>query len=234
MGVMASAEFTRTIYEHNTREVEQESASVILLSDPAFPDRTESFLSNSPDKLLAALEEKLRQLHTLNASRIILACVTLHYAIPLLPVDLRGRIISLVGVALTDVIRSRRKQLLFCSTGSRGALVFQNHEKWDEAKEYLVWPDEQDQALVHSLLYQYKVRSDEQPFLPYLHNLLHKYQVDSFVAGCSELHLLTKYLSRRDPNLQFIDPLDTIARNLDSFMSQSPPAGRPSRLSLIA
>jgi aspartate racemase len=231
MGVVASAEFTRTVYEYNTREVEQDSAAVILLSDPVFPDRTQSYLSGSSGELLAVLENKLGQLRAMNASKIILACVTLHYVIPLLPVEFRRNIISLVDVALTDVIKSARKQLLFCSNGARGAGVFQSHEKWDRAKDYIVWPDEQDQTLVHALLYQYKVRSDKQPFLPHLHKLLHKYQVDSFVAGCSELHLLTKYLARQHSSLQFIDPLDTIARNLDSFMSQTaqdcPPASGP-------
>lgn len=234
MGVVASAEFTRTVYEYNTREVEQDSAAVILLSDPSFPDRTQSFLSGSSGELLAALENKLRQLQALNASNVILACVTLHYAIPLMPEELRRNIISLVDVALTGVIKAARKQLLFCSDGSRLSCVFQNHEKWDEAKDYIVWPDAQDQALVHSMLYQYKVRSEEQPFIPHLHKLLYKYHVDSFVAGCSELHLLTKYLARQHPGLQFIDPLDTIARNLDSFMSQTAEGYPPSPLSLVA
>jgi aspartate racemase len=234
MGVVASAEFTRTLYEYNTHEVEQDSAAVILLSDPSFPDRSQSFLSGSSGELLDVLENKLRQLHAMHASKIILACVTLHYAIPLLPEELRRDIISLVDVALTEVIKSARKQLLFCSNGSRGARVFQSHEKWDQAKDYIVWPDEQDQALVHSLLYQYKVRSDEQPFLPFLPKLLDKYQVDSFVAGCSELHLLTKYLAQHHPGLRFLDPLDTIARNLDSFMSQTAQGSPPSPLSLVA
>lgn len=230
MGVMASAEFTRTIYEYNTCEVEQEAPGVILLSDPTFPDRTRAFLSGAHAPLAAALERSLWRLSELGADRFLLACVTLHFTVPLLPARLRAGIISLVEVALAEVARTGRRQLLFCSNGARAARVFQNHPLWAEAGRHVVWPDEQDQELVHSLLYRYKVESESQPFMPHLDGLLSKYGVDSFVAGCSELHLLTKHLMRRRPDLPFIDPLHVIAGNLSAFLEASPHPGTSAAL----
>ena len=220
MGVRASAEFTRTLYQHNVEGVEQDSPSLILFSDPTFPDRTESFLRGSYGPLVSLLEERLNLLYGLNVSKVVLGCVTLHYAVPMLAENLQGRILSLVDVALKAVAKSDRRHLLFCSTGSRASQVFENHERWAEAKSHIVWPDEKDQDLIHSLLYRYKTNSEEQPFVPHLDRLLTKYGVNSFVAGCSELHMLTTHLARENSELQFIDPLLLIAKNLPSFMQQ--------------
>ena len=220
MGVRASAEFTRTLYEYNVEDVEQDSPSLILYSDPTFPDRTEAFLNRSYGPLVALLEERLNQLYGMNVSRVILGCFTLHYAVPMLAEHLQSRILSLVDVALKSIAESDRKHLLFCSSGSRAAQVFERHERWAEARSYVVWPDQQDQTLVHSLLYRYKTNSEDQPFVPHLDRLLTKYGVDSFVAGCSELHMLTKHLARHHKEFQFIDPLLIVAKNLASFMRE--------------
>ena len=45
MGGLASAEFVRTIYEYNAREIEQDSPVLILYSDPTFPDRPQCYSS---------------------------------------------------------------------------------------------------------------------------------------------------------------------------------------------
>lgn len=42
MGPLASAEFLKTIYECSVAGGEQRSPSVIMYSDPTFPDRTEA------------------------------------------------------------------------------------------------------------------------------------------------------------------------------------------------
>jgi aspartate racemase len=50
--------------------------------------------------------------------------------------------------------------------------------------------------------------------------LLDRYQLNSFIAACTEIHLLTKHLLRdglRSQEYQAIDPLMTLAKNLGSF-----------------
>src|SRR5690348_3990253 len=117
VGPLASAEFLRTIYEFGIRQREQDSPRVIMYSDPSFPDRTESLLSGETEQLLARLTAALQRLCDAGASRIIVCCVTLHYLLPQLPGHLRGRVISLIDVALGAVAEMQGRQLLFCSTG---------------------------------------------------------------------------------------------------------------------
>lgn len=219
MGGLASAEFARTVYEYNPGEAEQDAPVLILYSDPTFPDRTQAFLDNTTGVVAAQLADRLGKLYHMGATRVVLCCVTLHYAVPLVPAELRGGVVSLVGVALGGVLRARRRQLMLCSSGARAARVFEAHEDWPRAADYVVWPDDEDQRLVHRTLYEYKVCDGAQPLLPHLGRLLDKYRADSFVAGCSELHMAAKHLLRHRSEYEFIDPLMEIARNLDAYAS---------------
>jgi aspartate racemase len=223
MGGLASAEFVRTIYEYNAREIEQDSPVLILYSDPTFPDRTQAFFDNAQESISALLAERLEKLYQLGSTRVVLCCVTLHYTLPKLPAPLRNGIVSLIDVALGGVLKAQHRQLLLCSSGTRAARIFQEHEHWPRAADYIVWPDEADQRLIHRVLYQYKLADDSQPLIPHLGYLQDKYRVDSFVAGCSELHMVTKYLLRQHPQkYEFIDPLMEIARNLDAYAATHP------------
>ena len=71
--------------------------------------------------------------------------------------------------------------------------------------------------MIHDILYQHKLNSGAQPLEPHIQRLLAKYQTDSFIAGCSELHMFTKYLMRQGEDYEFIDPLLVIAKNLSAF-----------------
>src|SRR5215467_14089171 len=144
MGALASAEFAKTIYEYNTPAVEQDAPVVILLSDPTMPDRTEAFLNGSTEVVLNRLLEQLAQLQRLEVDKIILCCVTLHYTSPQIPEELRKLIISLIDVTLSEVIERRQKQLLLCSKGTRAAAIFENYERWREAMDYVVLPEDDD------------------------------------------------------------------------------------------
>jgi aspartate racemase len=217
MGALASAEFAKTIYEHQAGEVEQDSPVVILYSDPTFPDRTRALREGSAGAVAGRLSRTLSELRGLGVTRVVLCCVTLHYALPLVEPGLRRGVVSLIEVALAGAAAARRRQLLLCSSGVRAARLFQDHEGWRAACDYVTLPDEADQELVHGILYRYKVHGDAQPLEPHLQRLLSKYGADSFIAGCSELHMLTKYLKRRGADCHFVDPLAMIAENLPAY-----------------
>jgi aspartate racemase len=211
MGALASADFARTIYECNATENEQEGPIVILFSDPTMPDRTEAFLNGSTSVLVDRLVEQLMDLKRLGVDRIVLCCVTLHYTLPHVPLELRRSIVSLIDVALAQVIDRKQRQLLLCSTGTRAAAIFESHELWREASDYIVLPDKQDQKLIHDWLYQYKQPGDVKLIAPKIESLLARYHAESFIAGCTELHVLTRRLRETNSAMKFVDPLITIA-----------------------
>lgn len=217
MGPLASAEFLKTIYECGAGEREQEALPVIMYSDPAFPDRTDAFLAGDEAPLLERLSRILDQLLHAGATRLVFCCVTIHYLLPRLPQHLRERTISLLDVIFEQVLREQKRYLLICSTGSRRLGLFSEHPLWPRASGFIVQPDEADQDRIHrDLIYPIKKNPDLRTLFPLLEWLLARYEVDSFIAGCSELHILAKHYAagKHGKSYDCLDPLAIIAREL--------------------
>jgi aspartate racemase len=217
MGPIASAEFLKTIYEHTLRgDCEQESPTVMVYSDPTFPDRTDAFLAGEADIVLRPLVKALSQLQYLGASKIVICCMTIHHLLPALPDELRKGIISLPDVIFENLVHTRKRHLLVCSTGTQRLGLFQSHSRWEDLKDQIVLPDEADQHRIHrDLIYPIKKNPDVSERIPLLKSLLAKYKVDSFIVGCSEVHLIAKHLKRESSNgYDCVDPFAIIAGRL--------------------
>lgn len=221
MGPLASAEFLKTIYEYNILgQREQQSPKVIVYSDPTIPDRTEALLRGDYEILLANLIAALYQLCELDVSKIVICCITSHYLLPKLPYEIRDRVISLVDIIFNKILEQQQKHLLLCSTGTRKLEIFQNHILWHFAQDYILLPNENDQDLIHQMIYYLKVNGEYQKCIPILDALQTKYNVQKMIAGCTEIHLLNKYLrgvtGKQKENI-FLDPLTIIAKELWSI-----------------
>jgi aspartate racemase len=216
LGPLASAEFLKTIYEYSLSGPEQDSPTVIVYSDPTFPDRTEAFLAGNSDPLLAQLTDVIERLIEAGATNVVFCCMTIHYLLPRLPPRLRERVISLLDIIFENVAFNRKRHLLICSSGTRKLGLFQNHELWPLVEPYIVLPDEDDQNRIHQdLIYPIKNNPDLSTLCPLPELLLKKYEVDSFIAGCSEVHILAKHFLHSGHHSSVhrpIDPLDTLAR----------------------
>jgi len=217
MGPLASAEFLKTIYESTlVGEHEQDSPRVMVYSDPTFPDRTDAFLAGEADVIRDQLIKALSQLQYLGASKIVICCMTIHHLLPDLPDKLREAIISLPDVIFDNLAQTEKRHLLICSTGTQRLRLFQNHSRWDELKNQIILPGEDDQHTIHrDLIYPIKKNPDVSGLIPLLKSLLEKYQVDSFIVGCSEVHLIAKHLKLQSNNrYDSLDPFSIIAQRL--------------------
>src|SRR6185295_19950124 len=87
----------------------------------------------------------------------------------------------------------------------------------EEAEDYIVWPDEDDQQTIHRLIYRVKANENTQELIPIIEALLAKYNVNSFVAGCTEIHVLARRLHQANSGsgrYGCLDPLTIIAEEL--------------------
>lgn len=222
MGPLASAEFVRSLYEFNLAEREQEMPACILYSDPTIPDRTAAILSGSgeaEEHVVARLEEALGCLVQCGAERIVMTCVTAHYFLPKLKEALRTRVVSLLDVTVDDVRRAAEPHLLFCTNGTRRVGVFEQASGWPDVERYVVLPDEDDQEAVHELLYRVKQGDAGEEQLREVTSLLTKYGVRGLIAGCTEMHLLTKQLDNE--RYRIADPLMTVARSAGELVNRA-------------
>ena len=224
MGPLASAEFLRTLYEENLREQEQAMPACILYSDPSIPDRTEAIERGEEGPVVARLEEALAHLADCGAERLVMACVTAHHFLPAIRADLRARVISLVDVVIDDVRRSGARHLMFCTNGTRRTGIFERSPRWGEVEGLVVWPDEKDQRAVHELLYRVKQGDVGADRRGDVERLLARYDAAGLVAGCTEMHLLTKRMGNGGGGPLIADPLLTVARRVSALLEEAEPA----------
>ena len=225
MGPLASAEFLKTIYDFNLGAVEQESPVCILYSDPTVPDRTEAIFNGTEEVLLDRLVKALDTLCRLGADKIVIACITMHHLLPRLPGSLRGKVISLIDLIFDEVLATEERHLLLCTSGTREADIFRSHNRWELIRPQIVFANEDDQNWVHDLILKIKTNQIDDSLWSRLDDFSERYRVDSFIAGCTEFHLLVKRLIERGngPQYRFVDPLLILARDLKRFVNESLP-----------
>ena len=86
-------------------------------------------------------------------------------------------------------------------------------------------PNDDDQHFVQDVIYQtIKTNRSDDALLQCFDTLSKSYQIDSFIAGCTEIHLLVKRLMKHGsdtPKYRFVDLLLTLAKDLKRFVNQS-------------
>jgi aspartate racemase len=219
VGPLASAEFMKTIYEHARSCEEQLMPPVYLYSDPTFPDRSVALLGGPGNVEIAGkLQQALGRLLALDASRIVICCITLHAWLPALPPAMRERVISLVNVIVTQIQRSPQAHVLLCTSGTRRAGIFERDPRWRSVCDRVILPDEEDQASVHQLIYHIKNHGAVERGVALLEALAAKYGSQHFISGCTEMHLLVKLCQERGlDRYSFLDPLSRIAETWQSM-----------------
>jgi aspartate racemase len=219
MGGLASAEFVTTVYElsGDISSREQDAPVLVMYSDPTFPDRTEAFLRGETQPILTKLIDSLELLGRMGASQFVICCMTIHYLLPQVPDALRERIISLTDVIFSSLESLKQKHLVISSIGTIKLELLQRHPRWEHARDYLVFPSETEQRQMHDLIYEVKRNHNLPEARLFVETMLARHGVDSFVAACSEIHLLAKQFASSGPQQRgygCIDPLSIIASKI--------------------
>ena len=221
MGPLASLAFLRTLYECNLAgSSEQDYPDILLHSLSSVPDRTRSLLCNAEDALADSLVRNLRVLNETGVSKIVICCFTSHALIRRLPRDIAEKVISLVDLTARELIEIKEPSLLLASLGSYERNVFRSTADALKARDFIVEPDEKDRAVIHCLIYEHlKPGRDVAPVYAAVKGLLDKYGLKSFIAGCTEFHLLSRHIHENAVSgISFVDPLFLIARRMDCIL----------------
>jgi aspartate racemase len=221
MGPLSSAEFLKTIYTSCRATRDQDFPVVVVMSDPTFPDRTEALRSGNEDLLLEHLTVRLETLISVGCSQIVICCMTIHALLPKLRHDLRRTVVSLADILLEEAFKERGRYLLLCSEGTREARLFETHPLWSRALGKIILPNEIDQKRIHKTIYKAKTDPCSDSVSNVLKELLEKYGADSFAVGCSEVHIMIKYMEQRNalPRVACIDPFAYVAETISSSTS---------------
>jgi aspartate racemase len=221
MGPLASLAFLRTIYECNQAgAIEQAYPNVVLHSLSSVPDRTCSLLGDAENALADTLVGNLRTLNASGVSKIVICCFTSHALMSRVPAEIAEKVVSLVDLTARELIARKEPSLLLASQGCYQREVFRSTKIALKAGEFIVEPDEKDKAIVHGLIYDYlKTGQEVAPVYAAVKGLLDKYGLNSFIAGCTEFHLISRHIHANIiPDTSFVDPLFLIARRMDHIL----------------
>jgi aspartate racemase len=219
-GPLASAEFVKTIYACNVREPEQEMPDLVLLSDPSIPDRTTMIQAGREGELVGRLAESLETLERLGSRVDVLACFTLHAVLDRVPERLQRRVLSLIEVTIDEVVARGERQLMLCTTGTRLSRLFEHHPRWPEAAPYVTFPGDAALARVHEVAYRIKRGQPLEEAADELVEIVGDSGIGSFIAGCTELHLVSERMADR---FHALDPLRVVARDLEKILDRRQP-----------
>lgn len=213
MGPLASAELLNTVYRVEPQFPEQLAPRILLWSDPAIADRTAAIEKDDLGALRSALEYSITQLLNAGVSTVVLACMTAHKALELLPEELVSPCVSLVDVVFDELSTRSESHLLLCTRGTRISGLFTEDLRWASIADRIVFPDDADQDRLHQVIYELKLNGDRRRATDFVRRLLARYGLSTFVAACTELHLVTRAIAECGPAaaLPSIDPLDIVA-----------------------
>ncbi|MBE4741683.1 MULTISPECIES: aspartate/glutamate racemase family protein [Streptomyces] len=216
MGPLASTELLRTVYRACGAHREQESPRVLLWSDPAVVDRTEAIDRGDLEPLYLAVEKAVRGLVTAGAERVVVACVTAHRVLGDLPAGLLEHCVSLVDIVHEELSRTAEPHLLLCTKGTAQAGILVSGLRGEQAARRLVMLRPGDQEALHDEVYRVKRGADPLRTVDFLRGVLPRYGVRSFVAACTELHLVTQAIAAAGRSAEFpaIDPLSVVAQRI--------------------
>jgi len=226
LGPLASTRFLATVYRMFRDVPEQQTPRILLSSDPTFPDRTESFLRGDEDEILARASAAAEGLIALGADQLLFCCVTIHRIVPRLPAVVRERLVSLLDVAVDAALQCTGDVLLLCTSGTRKLRLFEGARRWPLLAERVRYPCDDEQQAVHETIYALKRNCDPVEAQARLARILAAHDVDHWLLGCTELHLLsnTRSSDRNGHEVVLIDPLHHVAELIrdDALGRQNP------------
>jgi aspartate racemase len=129
MGPAASAAFLVELAARYPAATDQEHPRVLLLSDPAIPDRSTALLRGD-DAPLAAIRSGLHTLVSWGATLLTVPCNSAHFWVEQLADELPCPVLSIVDATLDEAVaKSPEGAWLLATTGTVAAGVYQRRAR---------------------------------------------------------------------------------------------------------
>ncbi len=232
MGPFAGADLYIKIFKQTTAQKDQEHLSVAMLSVPEkISDRTEFILNNSGVNPAYEIAAIIRNLESIGAELIGIACNTAHvpdiYNVLLEELKRGGSQVLLLN--MIDEVISYIKE--HCLTEKRigilSTLGVYHSKLYENALIkngfYAVVPDKEKMKMVHNAIYNdiygLKARTADidQKAVVLISRVIDdlcEHKISSVIMGCTEIPLAAEQLKRSYGNLVFIDPTELLAQAL--------------------
>lgn len=200
MGPLATCDLMEKIIRHTEADRDQEYIHLYVDCNTSIPDRTAAILHGGDDPLPELVKSAVR-LQTMGADVLVMPCNTAHY--------FRGQIQPFVDIPLLDMPRETakylrsigvRKAAVLATDGTRRCGIYDAALK--EAGIGAVYPNEEEQALVMSLIYECVKAGKNCPVPERVHAMAARLQeqgAEVLILGCTELPIAFAQLGMQVP-----------------------------------
>ncbi len=204
---------------------------VVLLADPAVPDRTEAILGRGPDPG-PRLEAGVRRLAAAGARTVAVACITAHHWLPRLrraaPVEVLDAVAETIALLRREHRGARRVGLL-ATTGTLESGLFQRALAAAGRRCLVPDPGRQERLVMGAVYGPQGLKAGRrEPGRRRLLAAVERLREDGaevVLLACSELPLV---LGDRARGLPLVDPMEALARRaVRRCLGQDPLRGSP-------
>ena len=208
LGPMSTFYFCQLLTAHTAATCDADHIDMIISSRATTPDRTAFILGNSREDPLPVMVEEAHRLVRAGADLLVIPCNTAHYFYEGLQRECNVPILNIiretVGFLKQDGIT---RMGLLATEGTVRSNAY--GRVCDEMGIQCVYPTEQEQATVTSLIYddvKQGYRADPQRLMEVANALL-KRGCERLVLGCTELSLIKPLLPKKEI---FTDSLEVL------------------------
>jgi aspartate racemase len=210
-GPVAGAHFYVRMLELVNAKSDADYPSIVLLSRPDIPDRIEFLLHDGPSPV-PYFTEMTRQLNALRVDLVGIASATSHAFLPDVEKVSNAPVVNLLVAVGAEAARQGAKRVGLLATSASVRLhLYEAHMPEGSA---LVCPPDAIQAELDRLIYAFKRGEPAATLAPRLSALTDQPWADgveTYILGCTELHLAAAEFGKAHP---IIDSVDCLARAL--------------------
>lgn len=208
-GPVAGAHFYTRLLELVDAKGDADYPGIVLLSRPDVPDRIAYLLHDGPSPV-PHFTEMARQLDALNVDLVAIASATSHAFLPDVEKACRAPAVNLLAAVGAEVARQGARRIGLLATSASVRLHL--YEPYLPEGSVLVSPPQAVQAELDRLIYAFKGAGPHDASARRLLALIDQpwsAGVETYILGCTELHLAAREFGRVH---RAIDSVDCLAR----------------------
>lgn len=188
MGPMATCDLMKKIIENTAAQCDQEHVRLYVDSNTNIPDRTAAILRGGADPR-PALTESAKKLQTMGADLLIMPCNTAHYFVDAVRAAVEIPVLNMQQETAAQLQRQGITTVAVLATD--GTVQSGLYDRALKAAGITpVYPDEAEQKLIMSLIYDYVKAGKDYTDLDKIQELVAHLQAQGaqgLILGCTEL-----------------------------------------------
>ena len=207
-GPVAGAHFYVRLLQLVDAKSDADYPSIVLLSRPDIPDRIEFLLHDGPSPVPYFIE-MARQLNALRVDLVAIASATSHAFLPDVEKVSNAPVVNLLAAVGAEAARQGVKRVGLLATSASVRLHL--YEAYMPEGSALVCPPDAIQTELDRIIYAFKRGESATALAPQLSALTDQTwadDVESYILGCTELHLAAAEFRKAH---RIIDSVDCLA-----------------------